>query len=218
MPIWIVIPVKPLSDVKRRLSDVLSAAERARLIERFLDRELTVLNETAVDHVLIVSSDPRIIALAEKHGAEVLVEEKVEGLNTAVSVGVEKATAAGASGILVLPADLPFLTAKDITLLLQTIHAGQNGRHKEGRPPLMAISADKLGEGTNALFLAPPPASFTFQFGPGSFRRHVAEAAHHGLACHIVSSPGLSFDLDTAADWQRYKELVTSDWRLAIGD
>lgn len=204
MSIWTIIPVKPLSDVKRRLAAVLSAAERAQLIEQFLDHELAVLKETAVDQVLVVSRDPLIMTLAQRHGAELLVEEKVEGLNAAVALGVAKATAAGASGVLVLPADLPFLTPKDITQLLQTIHVGQNGSRKEERPPLMAICADKLGEGTNALFLAPPPPAFTFHFGPDSFRRHVAEAARHGLTCRIVSSPGLSFDLDTAADWQRY--------------
>lgn len=219
MSIWAVIPVKPLSDVKRRLAGVLSADERAQLIERFLNHELAVLNETAVDQVLVVSSDPLVMALARRHGAQVLVEEEVNGLNAAVTLGVAEATAARADGVLVLPADLPFLTTEDIGLLLQTVRIGQNGgRRQAARPPLLAICADKLGEGTNALFLAPPTAAFAFHFGPGSFRRHVAEAAHHGLACHIVSSPGLSFDLDTAADWQRYEALEISDWRLAIGD
>jgi 2-phospho-L-lactate guanylyltransferase len=218
MDIWAVIPVKPLSDVKRRLAGVLAAEERAQLIQHFLRHELEVLGQTAAVRPLIVSSDLAVASLARGYGAEILLEEEADGLNTAVARGVAQATAAGASGVLVLPVDLPFLTTEDICRLLQTVHIGQNGYTQAGYTtpagwrPAMAMCADKSGEGTNALFFV-PPVEFTFQFGPGSFRRHLAEAAYRGLTCHILSAPGLAFDLDTEADWRLYMErLETGDW------
>jgi 2-phospho-L-lactate/phosphoenolpyruvate guanylyltransferase len=55
------------------------------------------------------------------------------------------------------------------------------------------------GPGTNALCLRLPTA-FRCHFGPGSFARHQAEAARHGIACVTVAPPGLGFDVDEAAD------------------
>jgi 2-phospho-L-lactate guanylyltransferase len=216
MTIWAIIPVKPLSDVKRRLAHTLSAAERAALIQRFLSHELAVLCQVAAVQPLVVTSDGLVAALARQQGAEVLLEAAADGLNPGVARGVAFARAWGASGVLILPADLPFLSREDIRLLLQTAHMGQNGHPQPiiDSRPLMTISADKTGEGTNALLLA-PPVEFTFHYGPDSFRRHIAEAVHRGLTCRLVSTPSLSFDLDTEADWRYYCE-----WRegVEIGD
>jgi 2-phospho-L-lactate guanylyltransferase len=220
MGIWVVIPVKPLKDVKRRLAGVLAADERARLIEQFLGHELDVLRRAAAGYgvvmrALVVTSDPAVAALAGQCGAEVLMEDEADGLNVAVARGVGYAGARGANGVLVLPADLPFLTPEDIGLLLQTVPSERNGyssgklsgveKSERGQRPLMAICADKAGTGTNALLLA-PPVGFTFHYGPDSFRLHTAEAARRGLVCQIVFAPGLSFDLDTEEEWRLYLE------------
>jgi 2-phospho-L-lactate guanylyltransferase len=211
MDIWAVIPVKPLEDVKRRLAEILTAEERGQLILRFLAHELEVLKQTAIAQTVVVSSDAVVLDLAQGYGAAVLVEDEADGLNAAVARGVDYARSRGAGGVLVLPADLPFLGIEDIRLLFQTVHTGQNG-YLSGElsggalRPLMTICADKTGTGTNALLLTPAPVDFMFQYGPDSFRRHAAEGGRHGLACHVVSTPGLSFDLDTEEDWRVYCE------------
>jgi 2-phospho-L-lactate guanylyltransferase len=183
-----------------------------------LGQELEVLGQTAVNQTVVVSSDSRIVSLARQYGAEVLVEDEADGLNAAVTRGVDYARARSADGLLVLPADLPFLAPTDVHLLAQTVDGGQNGYptgsptqttiRAPGRPPVMAICADKAGVGTNALLLA-PPVEFTFHYGPDSFRRHLAEAGRRGLSCHVVSTPGLSFDLDTEEDWRLYSERLS---------
>ena len=66
--------------------------------------------------------------------------------------------------------------------------------------PVLAICPDEAEDGTNALLLA-PPGDFTFRYGPGSFRAHLAEAERRGRAAHVVPAPGLRFDLDTESDW-----------------
>jgi 2-phospho-L-lactate guanylyltransferase len=219
MAIWVVIPVKPLKDVKRRLAGVLAAKERAQLVLRFLGHELEVLGQSAAGPTVVVSSDAVVVDLAQGYGAATLVEERADGLNAAVARGVGYARSRGAGGVLVLPADLPFLTVEDVGVVLQTVWSGQNGYPaselsvrgafaREAGPrtrPVMAICADKTGTGTNALLLA-PPVDFTFQYGADSFGRHMVEGGRRGLACEIVFAPGLSFDVDTEEDWRLYLE------------
>ena len=78
--------------------------------------------------------------------------------------------------------------------------------------PLLAVCPDEAEDGTNALLLA-PPGDFTFRYGPGSFRAHLAEAERRGRPAHVVPAPGLRFDLDTESDW-----LVYNGYLVGVGE
>ncbi len=94
----------------------------------------------------------------------------------------------GCRELLVLPADLPRITAADIDTLVRA-----------GRKSGFAIAPDASGTGTNALcFVSMQP--FRFQFGPDSRSLHVQEARRMGLEPQIVRLPGLAFDLDSPVD------------------
>jgi 2-phospho-L-lactate guanylyltransferase len=197
MTTWAIIPVKRLPDSKRRLARLLTAGERAELIRGFLDHLLGLLaGSEDIDGVLVVTADPDAAALAERYGARVLWEAEPVGLNQAVTLGAAHAAAEGATAILVLPADLPFVRPQDIQLMVAPLV-------DPVRPArLAAICPDETQDGTNALLLA-PPGDFTFQYGPGSFGRHLAEAAARGVV-RVIAAPGLRFDLDTESDWLVY--------------
>lgn len=200
MTTWAIIPVKLLRESKRRLEHLLSAEVRADLIHHFLDNLLAVLNETSgIDHVLVVTGDADVIALAEYHGASSLVETQPLGLNTAATRGVEMATRLGATAVLLLPADLPFARVEDIEQMLAPMAAGDR--------PMVALTGDEAEEGTNALLLS-PPGDFTFRYGPHSFGAHREEAETRGRAVHVINAPGLRFDLDTESDWHMYNSLL----------
>lgn len=204
MTTWAIIPVKPLHDSKRRLARLLSAEERAGLIHHFLDDLLATLAlSPRVDHILVISGDPAVMALAEAYGAELLIEATPVGLNAAVSWGVAHAAAGGATAALVLPADLPFARVADIEQMLRPLTT-------ESRR-LVALTGNETGTGTNALLLA-PPGDFEFHYGPDSLRAHLDEARARGRPAYLVDAPGLRFDLDTEADWRVYSgELVEMD-------
>ena len=209
MTTWAIIPVKPLHDSKRRLAHLLSPEARADLITQFLDNLLIVLNEAAgIDRVLVVTSDPLVMELAEAHGAALLVESEAAGLNAAVSRGVDLAARLGATAVLILPADLPFTRVEDIERMLAPL-AQRRFTSSDHRPQttdhgsIMALTGDETEEGTNALLLA-PPGEFTFHYGPGSFQAHLDEAAARGRIARIINAPGLRFDLDTESDWLVY--------------
>ncbi|UCC53760.1 MAG: NTP transferase domain-containing protein [Anaerolineaceae bacterium] len=221
MDIWVLIPVKSLFKSKNRLAHLLTAEQRAQLIRGLLKQELAVLNQIpAITQVLVISSDPTVWALARQYGAQVEEEPGSQGLNIAVRRGMVVAAANGASGALLLPVDLPFITASDVMLLLNAgldmpivnaqadkllTSAGDNGSQcSKSNISVMAICGDEEGEGTNALFLD-PKTIFTFHYGPGSFQRHVQEANRRGLTVRIVHAPGLQFDLDNEKDWLIYQ-------------
>jgi 2-phospho-L-lactate guanylyltransferase len=206
MPTWAVIPVKHLRESKRRLKHLLSTEERADLIHHFLDNLLAVLNAApGIDRVLVVTGDAAVVALAARHGAEVLVETAAGGLNAAVAQGAAHAAAVGATAVLVLPADLPFARVEDIERMLRPLT--QRRLLSPDHRPLLALTADEAEEGTNALLLA-PPGDFAFHYGPGSFRAHLAEAEARHRATYVINAPGLRFDLDTESDWLAYNGYV----------
>ena len=208
--VWVIVPVKPLHESKRRLAHILSTAERADLIHRFLAHTLTVLNQSGViDRILVVSSDERVLATAQTLGAELLVETAVLGLNPAVTRAVQFAADAGATAVLILPADLPFIEREDVAIMVRERGNGRNSI------PRLVICSDEKGEGSNALLIS-PPAPFTFHYGPGSFNQHVQEARQRGYAVQIMQDRhNLEFDLDTEEDWQKY-QFITNNERLTI--
>jgi 2-phospho-L-lactate guanylyltransferase len=199
MTIWAIIPVKPLQASKTRLAHLLTANERADLMRRFLQNALLTLNcVPAVGRILVISSDAEVLSLARKYGAMTIAEEQAQGLNEAVTRAARYAQCQKATGILILPADLPFMQAADIERMIEAVPGG-HGR-------VMAICTDDRQDGSNALLLA-PPTHFTFHYGQGSFRQHLQEATRLGYTPHIITTPGLQFDLDTEADWQVYQEV-----------
>lgn len=193
--IWAIVPVKPLHESKRRLAHILSAQERADLIHHFLTHTLAVLNQSGViRQILVVSSDERALATAQRFGAELLVETAVRGLNPAVTQATRFAADLGATSVLILPADLPFIKKQDVAIM---VAKKQDGPH-------VVICSDDQGKGTNALLIS-PPGNFTFHYGPGSFQQHLQEARKRDRTISIIHDSNLQFDLDTEADWHKYQ-------------
>jgi 2-phospho-L-lactate guanylyltransferase len=193
--IWAAVPVKPLAGAKSRLAPVASPDERRALTLAWLRHVLAVLRDTPqVVRVLVVSADPEVLATATACGATPLPELAEAGLNAAITHAATVAERAGASGLLVLPADLPNLSNPDITALFVAA---------EGLPgPGIVLAPDHRERGTNALLLSPPTA-IPPAFGPDSFAHHRAAAKAAGLSVAVVHRPGLAGDIDTPEDLER---------------
>ena len=203
--LWAIIPVKSLHRGKSRLAHVLSVEQREALIRHCFIHVLTILNQVeAIQQTLVISSDELVLTLARSYGALTLLEENRQGLNAAVTYATQTAVAAHAQTVLILPVDLPFLQVDDI---IKMIHAPQtnNGTH-----PHLVICPDDKQDGTNALLLS-SPEKFVFQYGIGSFRKHLQEASRLYIPYQIIQTQGLSFDLDTEEDWQIYQQSMTID-------
>lgn len=198
MSVCAIIPVKPFAEGKARLAPVLSPASREALCRRLFEHVLEITCTTkSLDDILVVSADETARVIAEGRGASGLSEPTPEpgpiGLNAALALGCERALAHLYSTILVLPADLAFVTTADIDAM---IAAGAN------RGPAMAIATDEAGDGTNALLLSPPDL-IGFSFGEASFEAHLKAARAKNVDPVIIERPGLAFDVDAPDDLSR---------------
>lgn len=149
-----------------------------------------------IQRILVMSSDLTVQDIARSKGALALAESE-PGLNVALSQACAFASSRRASGVLIVPTDLPLLTAHDIESLIDLAC----------EPACLVIAPDRRDEGTNALLLRPPhviqPA-----FGPSSFEAHEARATAAGLPVHVYRSPTLALDIDRPSDLQYYRELA----------
>jgi 2-phospho-L-lactate guanylyltransferase len=187
---WAVVPVKPLGRAKSRLAQVLGYEERLALSASLLVHTLDALSQAgAVERIAVVSRDPQVRRMANQWQALFIEEPEGGGLNQALEMACHHARSAHASSVLVLPADLPRLSADDIDELLGL---------SEGVPSIV-LAPDRHGSGTNAL-LQSPPGLIEYAFGPLSFMRHLQLAEAAGVQPHICRSSAFTLDLDLPDD------------------
>ena len=199
-----IIPVGTLDGAKTRLAEALDAEERHDLVEDLLAR--TVVTAVAVDRlddVLVVSPDREVLRRAADLGARTL-RQRSTGLNRGLTEARADVVAGGATSILILPIDLPFVSVEAVTAVVEALEAA--GRRRPARPrraagrptPAVVLVTDRHGTGTNALGLRPPEV-IDFAFGPGSRDAHRAAAEAAGARYEEVGG-ALAVDLDTADD------------------
>jgi 2-phospho-L-lactate guanylyltransferase len=177
----VVVPVRAFALGKARLAEALDDTTRAALARRWAD---TVLDAAGNLPVVVVSSDPEVCDWARERGAEVVADPG--SLDTAADAGRSALAARGLARVVVAHADLP--RARSLAALV-----------RDGSLPLLAIVPCHRDDGSPVLSV-PTDAAFTFAYGAGSFRRHVAEARRAGLGVRVVRDPDLAFDVDVPDD------------------
>ena len=185
MTLRIVIPVKPFAEAKQRLAPALNAEARAQLAESMFRHVFDVATRFAGSRAaIVVSRAPDILRHAAESGAAGLLETGNPNLNSALVQAADFARGLGASLLLIIASDLPFLGESDLEAMTK-------------RP--CAIAPDRRGQGTNALLWPLSPFA-GFHFGEGSFARHRSAAGEVGLDPQTVSRPGLMHDIDLPCD------------------
>ncbi|PEQ11874.1 2-phospho-L-lactate guanylyltransferase [Novosphingobium sp. PC22D] len=190
-PCWAVVPAKPASRAKSRLSGVLSPAERARLAADMLAHVVaTARAYDAIDAVLVIGG-----SAPQGDGVE-WAEDPGGGLNVALQWALDQVAHRGGGRVVTLAGDLPLLTQADLIRLIDLPR------------DTIGVAPDRHGTGTNALSLPLPGADrFRFAYGSGSFARHRSEARRIGYnACAILGN-GLAKDIDEPDD------LADAGWR-----
>ena len=185
--IWVLIPVKSPRRSKTRLLPVLDADECARLCLAMLTDVLQAAAAAeSVAGVAVVTADETAAGLARDAGAEVLADE-ADDLCGALDAAAHEMASRGADAVVVLPADVPTVSAADIDALV--------AKHERG---LTICPAIRDG-GTNALICS-PPAAVPFCFGSDSARKHGERAAQHGAPFTRLAQPAFFRDVDLPED------------------
>ena len=205
--LWIIVPVKPFNEGKSRLAACIPPQQRRALNRELLIRTLAAINQAHIDaQILVVSRDSNALTVAERAGSHALAEESQPcaapsscspndtdsepQLNAALTQAARYAATHGATKVLILPTDMPNLTAEDVRTMASP----------SGRAPQIIIAPSRDG-GTNALLLQPAQA-IPFAFGRDSFQRHQRLAEEAGIPVQAVESDSLLFDIDLPEDYQ----------------
>ena len=184
------IAIKERFRCKTRLSGSLAPLARIQLVRSMLGAVLSAAGAARTVRHLIVVSPERDIVPEEVP----VLADTGRCLNGALTEAHRMLRKFGCREVVILPADLPNITAADI-----------DGLVRSGRSGGFAIAPDVDGTGTNALCLV-SPHRFRFQFGPDSRRLHLAEARRLGLTPQVIRTPGLEFDVDSPSDLERLDE------------
>ena len=173
-----------------------------------LNDVLAVLDEVrGIERLVVVTRDANVYYGVEPMGV-VSLYDTGRSYRAAAAQAAQAARAGGAAGLLMLPGDLPLLTAAEVETLLEM---------SEDVPVTLVPS--RGGEGTNAL-LTRPPGVIPYRYGRGSYRRHVDEAERLGLATITVRLEGVAADIDEPADllWlaRHYRPARTETWHFLV--
>jgi 2-phospho-L-lactate guanylyltransferase len=201
-----IIPVGPLEAAKTRLGGALDAEERQDLAERFLVRTLgAALAVDRLADILVVSPDREVLRRAADLGARTL-RQRTSGLNAGLAEARDDVVAGGAGAVVVLPIDLPFVTAEAIGDVLGALASAGPGPGSS-----VVLVTDRHESGTNVLALRPPDA-IDFRFGADSRRAHRDAAVAAGATYVEVGGP-LALDLDTPEDLLLVEDLASGTAR-----
>lgn len=182
----LILAVRPFDQGKSRLAEVLGKKERIALNFKFLYRTfLVALQVFSPDLITVVSRSDAQLKAARIAGARALSEGDGD-LNDALLQGAEDAVRHGATAILSLSSDLPYVEADDLRAMLAASAD-------------IVVATDAAGIGTNALLMRPALA-IPYRYGTGSLAAHRAEAEAARLTMSVVERPGLARDVDTPAD------------------
>lgn len=187
--IFAIVPVKRFENSKSRLASLLGLQERMTLSELMLDDTLfTLAASGCFAHVLVVTGDLRAKDIAAGRGAKVIFEQSDAGVNSAVALADEYSAKAGAKATVVVPQDLPLMSAADIAGVCAL--ANDN---------CIAVCPSARFDGTNIL-LRKPPSAIATHYDNNSYENHLRAAKEAGISATIIESKNLMFDLDTPAD------------------
>lgn len=200
----VVVPIKALRDAKQRLAAVLSPQERGDLVlamaRDVLDAVIAVVGRR---HVRVCCGDEAGAELARQLGVGVLRDQAGHsGLNAIVTDAATALSGDGYRRLLVIHADLPWLSAADV--------AAASGFAADQ----LLLVPDHSGDGSNLLGWG-LRTGFIAGYGEGSCARHRARAAAAGLRLHTPELPWASLDVDCPQDLALLAGAAAADRALA---
>jgi len=176
-----VIPIRAFALGKARLAAALDAGERAVLGRRWAEQ---VVHAAGPMPVVVVSSDPEVRVWAAELALDTVDDPGT--LDGAAAAGRERLRMHGCTRVVVAHADLP--RAHNLPRLA-----------RDGSRPIVTVVPCHRDDGSPVLSV-PAASDFRFSYGPGSFRRHAAEARRLGLGLRVVRDRDLAFDVDLPDD------------------
>lgn len=188
----LVIPLRSLSDSKTRLKDNLDTPAFIRLCASSLVRAANT--GMAIEEIVFISSSPEVKELAEDMNVSFFHSKNA--LNSSIeefrTIHLQKNNRLD---LIVCLGDLPILS--DFDLVTEPLETND-----------LVLGSDRHGEGTNILGIK-NDASWDFQFGERSLRKHMNQANKRRLKYKLLKNFSIGLDIDTIEDYEilnKFKE------------
>jgi 2-phospho-L-lactate guanylyltransferase len=188
----VVVPIRSFTTANTRLADRLPESRRADFARELATR---VVEAAAPLPVIVVTVAAEVRAWADVLGIEVIADPGT-GLDGAADAGRTRAIELGWVRAVVAHGDLPY--AETLVPLARDLSR-----------PIVALVPCHRDDGTNVCSV-PVDVPFRFAYGPGSFRRHAAEARRLGLAVRVLRRADLAFDVDVPDDLDHMNATVAT--------
>jgi 2-phospho-L-lactate guanylyltransferase len=187
----VLVPMKPLSSAKSRLSPAVPDGRRQAAALFMLGRVLEAASSlVGTEHCQVIGGDQTVRQITGDTGCRWARDQGYD-LNSSLWLAMEGCFQAEADAVIFLPGDLPLVTSDDVAAVI----AASLGLM------IPAGVAALGGGGTNAL-LMPSALAFRPALGHSSFVRHQALAQALGTTLVSVEAAGLVFDVDTPEDFE----------------
>lgn len=195
----IAVPLKPFGLAKARLASEFSGRQRAALGMATATHTVTAALD-AVGSVSVVTSNQEVADWAATLGASVIDEgtNQPGGLDKAASQAV---AAAGNGRWMIIHADLPLVTPRDVHLAWNSIPEGGTLLSPSSNGGTSVIGGDR--------------SDMRFSYGPGSFMRHLAIIAKRPVS--VLTRLGFLLDLDEPSDYRAAIAHPRGSWLKDLG-
>lgn len=173
------IPIKSFDQSKQRLAKVLKSAQRKKLSKNMFLAILKILKKNKLQPIVVSSSQE----IAEKEENSFFSKKNLnEALEDAINIYAKKN-----EFIVIMHADLPFISNQDLDYLINLIHQQKT-----------FVVPDRFASGTNAV-------GFKWRnqkllFGKNSYNKFCSYFKKIGADYIKVDLKNISFDLDTEDD------------------
>lgn len=185
---WVILPIKKLTEAKVRLAEVLTEQQRIELSRLMCADVLATLESSElIKGITVITSDETIAELATHEKTEFLITDEDRGYCEDAMTAIEMLDANQCHDVLVIPSDIPQITPDDLEQLRISHQGG-----------ITLCPASEDG-GTNAI-LYTPPLSIPLLFGPDSFSKYCEAAAKKNINVVIAKQAGLLRDIDRYDD------------------
>jgi len=193
---WALIPVKGFDRGKSRLSEVLTAPERAQLARGMFEHVVHVLQASpAIQHIAVVSDSPEAREHAERLGVTALSDaDDSGGLADVVDNALEELERRGATSVMICMSDLPDLNVQDIASVARQLEESD-----------VVLVPDLLQQGTNVIAVKPATVLPSCLGHEDSLHLHQTRALALGLSVSVQLSSGIGFDVDRPDDLERLR-------------
>lgn len=188
-----IVPIRGFHEGKTRLEDVLTEADRFKLIQSMASNVVNALDKASIiDRVVIVTKDHQVVDYFETHfnseKISGLIEKPSDDLNSALEGAIASLDSNTNDKVLLMHGDLPLISPEAVEFFVRHHEAG------------LLINPCHLGLGTNAIVMN-VSKRVPLQFGEGSFQKHLVSADSLEMSTRIVSIPAIAIDMDTKSDW-----------------